>query len=25
VIDAIEEGCARRDFPLPEPLERISD
>jgi AMP-polyphosphate phosphotransferase len=25
VIDAIEEGCARRDFPLPEPLERIKD
>ena len=25
VIAAIEEGCERRDFPLPEPLERISD
>ena len=25
VIDAIEEGCARQDFPLPEPLQRVSD
>jgi polyphosphate kinase 2 (PPK2 family) len=25
VIDAIEEGCARRDFPLPEPLEPVGN
>jgi AMP-polyphosphate phosphotransferase len=25
VIAAIEEGCRRQDFPLPEPLERVTD